>query len=147
MPTLPDARCSLLVRTDFTNDEAWRRLCEAAQRETEEGFAATVGPVSDAAFDGATWETVRAAVPPDQDSAAVLFIADATALNAPDYPILVVYLLEDLVEDDEEEADYAPFRCIAAQLWGVENNLNIANMDWAEFADSTDEDGVFRDFT
>jgi hypothetical protein len=31
-------------------------------------------------------------------------------------------------------------------LWGVENNLNIANMGWEEFADAVDEDGTFRGF-
>jgi uncharacterized protein DUF6924 len=25
------------------------------------------------------------------------------------------------------------------ELWGIDNNLNIANMDWAEFADAVDE--------
>jgi hypothetical protein len=31
-----------------------------------------------------------------------------------------------------------------SELWTVENNLNIANMDWQEFAAAVDEDGVFR---
>lgn len=146
MVTLPDSGCSLLVRTDFTNDEAWRRLCDAVHQETEEGFSANVEPVSDIAFDGATWETVRDAVPPNDEGASVLFIADTTALSAPDYPILAVYIPLDLLDDDEDESDYLPFRCIAAELWSPECNLNIANMDWADFTDSTDEDGVFRGF-
>jgi hypothetical protein len=29
-----------------------------------------------------------------------------------------------------------------SELWAVENNLNIANMDWQEFAAAVDEDGV-----
>jgi hypothetical protein len=40
----------------------------------------------------------------------------------------------------------ARFRCIPPELWGIDNNLNIANMDWAEFADAVDENGVFRGF-
>jgi hypothetical protein len=39
-----------------------------------------------------------------------------------------------------------PFRCIPAEMWGVENNLNIANMDWEDFADEVDADGIFRGF-
>jgi hypothetical protein len=31
-----------------------------------------------------------------------------------------------------------------SELWAVENNLKIANMDWQEFAAAVDEDGVFR---
>jgi hypothetical protein len=32
------------------------------------------------------------------------------------------------------------------ELWGVENNLNIANMDWEDFAGRVDESGVSRGF-
>ncbi|HLF89873.1 MAG TPA: hypothetical protein VI451_13065 [Anaerolineales bacterium] len=38
------------------------------------------------------------------------------------------------------------FRAIPSQIQGIENNLSIANMDFEEFADSVDEDGVFRGF-
>jgi hypothetical protein len=38
------------------------------------------------------------------------------------------------------------FRVVPAELWGVENNLSIANMDFAEFAHHADPDGVFRGF-
>jgi hypothetical protein len=29
---------------------------------------------------------------------------------------------------------------------GVENNLSISNLDWEDFADAVDSDGVFRGF-
>jgi hypothetical protein len=32
---------------------------------------------------------------------------------------------------------------IAEELWSIENNLSIANMDFVEFFESADEDGVF----
>jgi hypothetical protein len=32
-------------------------------------------------------------------------------------------------------------------MWGIENNLSTANMDFAEFADEVDDDGVFRGFS
>jgi hypothetical protein len=38
------------------------------------------------------------------------------------------------------------FRAIPSQIQGIENNLSIANMDFYEFADWVDEDGVFRGF-
>jgi uncharacterized protein DUF6924 len=31
-------------------------------------------------------------------------------------------------------------------MWSVENNLSIANMDFDEFADAVDQDGVYRRF-
>lgn len=140
LPRLP-LGC-LLVRTDFSSDEAWLRLADEALAEYPDGFgevfAANIEPINDPAFSGATWQAVRAAVPPDDDGASVLFIADATTLASPDHPILAVDLLDD--------PDNAPFRCIPSELWSVEANINIANMDWADFADEVDDDGVFRGF-
>ena len=137
MPELPKLDCSLLVRTDFTSDDAWREVCDQALRENEEGFRAYLEPVSDPAFDGARWAEVKAAVPANDDGASVLFIADSMTLTRADHPVLAVDLLDD---------DRRPFRCVPAELWGVDNNLNISNMDWAEFADAVDESGVFRGF-
>ena len=132
---LPWLHCSLLVRTDFSSDDAWRAVCDEALREYEDGFRAYLEPVSDSVFDGVLWEAVRAAVAPDDYGAAVLFIADSTTFASPDHPVLVVDLLDDSPR---------PFRCIPPELWAVENNLNIANIDWESFADEVDEDGVYR---
>ena len=137
MPELPKLNCSFLVRTDFTSDDAWRQVRDQALPESGEGFRAYLEPVSDPAFDGARWEEVKAAVPAREDGASVLFIADSTTLTRPDHPVLVVDLLGD---------DRRPFACIPAELWGIDNNLNIANMDWAGFSDAVDENGVFRGF-
>lgn len=66
----------------------------------------------------------------------MLFIADEAAQFLPEHPVLVVDLAD----------SRPPFGCIPAALWSVENNLNIANMDWEEFADHVSADGVFRGF-
>ena len=34
-----------------------------------------------------------------------------------------------------------------SEMWGVENNLSIANLEFDEFVDAADPDGVFRDFS
>jgi Domain of unknown function (DUF6924) len=136
MPTLPMTDSSLLVRTDFSSDAAWVQVCDEAQREYGDGFRAHLVPVSDPAFDGAAWRAVRDAVPFSDEGASVLFIADRTALILPDHPVLVVDL-------DEGRP---PFRCVPPELWGIEANLNISNMDWEDFADSVDDGGVFRGF-
>ena len=125
------------MRTDFTSDEAWDHLREEALRENEDGFRAYAEPVSDRAFEHATWAAVRAAVPAHKEGASVLFIVDATTLTSPDHPILVVDLLD---------KGLAPFWCVPSELWSVDNNLNLANLDWADFADEVDGDGVFRGF-
>lgn len=64
MPTLPVLESSLLVRTDFTSDNAWQRVCDAARKENEDGFRAYVTPVSDAEFDHLSWQDVRSTTPP-----------------------------------------------------------------------------------
>ena len=148
MPILPERNCSLLVRTDFTRDDAWQQVADQATRENDDGFQAYVEPVSDPAFDRASWQEVKAAVPANGQGASVLFIADGTALSSPDHPILVVDLSDTFLSAAEfpQMGDRTPFRCIPSELWSVDNNLNLANMDWEEFSDAAGEDGVFRGF-
>jgi len=144
---LPKSDESLLVRTDFSSDEAWQQLVGQEARENEDGFRAYAEPVSDPAFDAASWETVKAAVPAGQ-GASVLFIADGISLSSPDHPILVVDLSDTYLSVAEfpEITCRTPFRCIPSELWGVDNNLNISNMGWEEFEGAAGEDGVFRGF-
>jgi hypothetical protein len=137
MLTLPRSSSSLLVRTDFTDDDAWDRMISEALREYEVGFRAYIEPVEDTALDGAPWDKVRAAVPANDHGAAVLFIADSWALKSPDHPSMVV---------DLRPTEEPPFRCIPSKLWSVDNNLNLANMDWREFVGAADDDGIFRGF-
>lgn len=148
MTILPERNCSLLVRTDFSSDDAWRQVADEATQENGDGFRAYAEPVSDPAFDAASWETVKAALPASSHGASVLFIADSMSLSSPDHPILVVDLSDTFLSIAEfpEIADWMPFRCIPSELWSVDNNLNIANMDWEDFAGAADEDRVFRGF-
>lgn len=136
------------MRTDFTSDDAWQEVADEATRENADGFRAYAQPVSDPAFDAAIWETVKAALPANSRGASVLFIADSVSLSSPDHPILVADLSDTFLSVAEfpEIAGRTPFRCIASELWSVDNNLNIANMDWEEFARAAGEDGVFRGF-
>ena len=38
------------------------------------------------------------------------------------------------------------FRAPPSQIQSIENNLSLPNMDFEEFAEATDEEGVFRGF-
>ena len=136
MPILPSTENSLLVRTSFADAKAWADALSVVMTENEDGFRAYVEVVDDSAWEHAAWEQVRRAALATDQQAVVLFIVDSAALEH-DFPVLVI----DLVDSSHE-----PFRCAASQLWGVDNNLNIANMDWEEFADMAGSDGVFRGF-
>jgi hypothetical protein len=66
----------------------------------------------------------------------------------PEHPILAVHN-DDPYDGDDPEFTLprgATFRVIPSSISEPENNLRIANMDFEEFADSTDDDGVFRGF-
>lgn len=135
MITLPSARESLLVRVEFSNDAAWQQAKAAATAANEDGFCAYLHPVDDPSNQGVSWEELVRAVPKSLDGPAVMFVVDQEALGA-EYPILVI----DLADGRQ------PFRCVAAELWGVDNNLNISNMGWEEFSQAAGRDGVFRGF-
>jgi hypothetical protein len=147
MPALPD-RGALLVRTDFTDDDAWDQVRDEATREYgPDGFRANVEPVSDPEWAGVTWAAVKAASPVDEAGPTVLFIGDSITFASPQHPILVVDLNDKILSLAEfpEIADRTPFRCTPSALWDVENNLSIANLDWEDYADAT-EGGVYRGF-
>jgi hypothetical protein len=136
MPILPSTENSLLVRTSFADAKAWADALSVVLTENEDGFRAFVEVVDDNAWEDAGWEQVRRAALATDEQAVVLFVVDRAALE-PDYPVLVV----DLTDSSQQ-----PFRCVASELWGVDNNLNLANMDWEEFADMAGSDEVFRGF-
>jgi hypothetical protein len=136
---LPKSDSTLLLRTDFSDDAAWAALCEAVQVPSEEGFQAHLDCISDPVYDELTVEQLVRLAPKGGDHNHVFaFVADRIALTEPEQPILVV----DLYDEPGRT-----FRVIPREVWGVENNLSIANMDYSEFADNADPDGVFRGFS
>lgn len=139
MKQLPNFENSLLLRTDFSDDAAWASLCEAVQEPNEDGFKAYVVCISDAAYDGLTVEQLISLAPKGDQCGqhTFAFIADRTTFANTERPVLVV----DLYDKPGQT-----FRVIPREMWGVENNLSIANMDYSEFADNADPDGVFRGF-
>ena len=125
---------SLVVRTDFSDQRAWRELCAAISQPVG-GFRACVEFYSDPALDGFDAARLVAEVAPDSRS--FLFVADRHTLEHPEHPVLVIDLFEE---------PGRTFRVVPSEMWAVENNLSIANLDFAEFADAVDADGVFRGF-
>ena len=135
MRALPSSDKALVVRTDFSDDAAWARVCREMEAPVGE-FRAYLSFLSDPAFAGLTVDdlTVLAQRGPYRT---FLFVVDRVALTDPEHPILVL----DLADEPGRT-----FRVVPSEMWGVENNLSIANMDYADFADSADGDGIFRGF-
>lgn len=137
MKPLPRSQAALVIRTDFSNDEAWEAIGAAILQPTEEGFGAQVEFVDDGAYRGVTKQQLVKLIPQDDQRPFFFMIVDDVTVRSPEHPILVV----DLWREPGRE-----FRAVPAAVQAVENNLSIANMDFAEFADSVDADGVFRGF-
>jgi hypothetical protein len=135
---------SLLIRTDFTDDAAWRNIAVAAMAPVPQGgdteFAAYLTCIDNPEYDGLTIDGLLEAIgePPPYYA----FLVDAETVKNPEMPIVTVYT----GPDEPERPRGRTFRVIPSEMCGVENNLSIANMDFESFADSVDEDGVFRGF-
>ena len=135
------------MRTDFTDDAAWTQVVRECRGPSVEGFEANVTPIDDRALDGADWTSLRDAAWGDTDRGSVLFVVDATTVASAEHAVLVVSTSRFHAENHPDEfAAQRPFRFIPALLWGPENNLNLANLDWRDFADAVEADGVFRGF-
>ena len=59
MKKLPKLERSLVLRTDFSDDEAWKRVRKAIRRPRESGFRPYVEFVSDPEYDGLTLNPAR----------------------------------------------------------------------------------------
>lgn len=144
-----DSEAALVIRTDFADEDEWRRIQAAiVEPQTEDEFEAYVEFVDDKAYEGLTASRLLQIVPADS-SETFVFLVDTQTLTHPDRPILVVNLY-DWVEGLEEQGKGprygTTFRVVPSEMWSVENNLTLANMDWEEFADNVDDDGIFRGF-
>ena len=144
---------SILVRTDFSDDDAWHALVRDAQaiHRHPGGYdmQAVLTPVDDRRFENRTIEELLVL---NVDSH-YLFVADSMTIQNPQHPILVLDMVDDEESDDEDDEDVddedmaervRSFRVTPESLPSVENNLSIANLDFADFADHLDSDGVYR---
>jgi hypothetical protein len=132
MTSFPKTKDTPLVRTDFSDEAAWTALCAAVEQSVGD-FRAYVTPIDDRAFDRATVQQVIEAA--SGCGHPLTLVADERAVRDSEHPILVI----DLAGEPGRT-----FRVVPSEAWGVENNLSLANMDWEDFADAVDEDGVFR---
>ncbi len=136
MENLQETGAALVIRTDFSDDVAWEAVC-AALREPDDdiGLVANVVCVSDPRYAGLTVEQLTALAP--KGPLQFICVADRVALAHPEHPLLVVDL------DDEPGR---AFRAIPSAVGYIEANLSIGNMDFFEYADAVDPDGIHRGF-
>src|SRR5579863_1932866 len=93
MPNIPKTSNSPLIRTDFSDEAAWREIVVAARQTNEDGFRAYFDVIDDVAFDGASPEDLAAAASA-MGSHSLLIVADKITTTDGEHPVLCIDLLD-----------------------------------------------------
>jgi hypothetical protein len=134
MRPIPETENALVLRTDFSNEASWEDLRRAILEPVGD-HSAHVTFVSDPEYDGISKADLLHLL--EGTARSYLFVVDEKTLADSEFPIIALDLFED---------HGRTFRVIPHEMWSVENNLSLGNMDFSEFADAVDDDGVFRGF-
>jgi hypothetical protein len=136
---LPRHTNALMVRTDFEHEEEWQALLISIDNPAplaDPEYRAALEVIQDAKLHNLGVGPLIAALPRSYLHS-FLFVVDKKTLEDIEHPILIVDLLDDRGRT---------FRLTPTQIHSIEANLSLSNMDFFEFADSADSDGVFRGF-
>lgn len=136
LPLLPHSEGSLLIRTDFSDDDAWLDVVSAVQAPTVDGFVAVVDICEDRAFTELTPDQLTAHLP-NRHRHSVLFVVDAVTIRDPEHPLIAIGL-------DVAKSPAATLRVIPSAVQTVGDNLNLHNMWFQEYIAWADPDGVLR---
>jgi hypothetical protein len=136
MKALTNSVDPYVVRTYFSDDSDWEKISAKFVANYEMGFKANLEFLNDKKYDGFTSQELINDGLGDYEHS-FIFIADKITFEGEDNSLLCIDLYDEIGRT---------FRVIPSELWGVENNLSISNMDFADFYDNCDEKGVFRGF-
>ena len=123
-----------MLRTDYSNDKEWEHVAAIIKRPVGD-LSANVTLLSSPEYDGTTLDEIGSLNQAAGHS--FIFVVDKVSLTHPEHPILAV---------DLTVIPSQTLRVIPSELWGVENNLSLANMDFADFCAAVGEDGIFKGF-
>ncbi|MFF3574620.1 DUF6924 domain-containing protein [Nocardia jiangxiensis] len=141
-----NTRSTPIVRTDFSDDDAWERAWRDITRlrkywDDEVVLDGTLVALPE--FDGWTGADL-ATMLSEVDMHAVVLTVDAVTLASPEHPVLVTELDPEPAEKQDEPRS---FRATPHALLDAVLQLSIANFDWEDFSESVDEDGILRTST
>jgi hypothetical protein len=137
MKTIPNTENALVLRTDFSDQAAWVEICGELRKPVGTlHFLAYLDYLNDMEYAGIEKNQLLDLMPPSY-SHSFIIVADEKAMTHPEHPLLII----DLSKDSAGE-----FRAVPSQIQAIQNNLSIANLDFKEFTDAADQDGVFRGF-
>jgi hypothetical protein len=138
MKTIPSTENVLVLRTDFSDQAAWLEICAELRKPVGTlHFLAYIDYLNDVEYADITKEQLLKLLPSGYNHSFII-VADRKAMTHPEHPLLIIDLLKTSAPE---------FRAVPSQIQGIQNNLSIANMDFKEFTDAADEDGIFRRFS
>jgi len=135
MKLLPDTTNAVVLRTDFSNADAWESIRSEIQQPVD-GFLASVEFIDDGDYAWVNKDQLLHLISGSTEHTFIV-VADETAILEPEHPLLVV----DLFNEPGRE-----FRALPSEIQSIQNKLSIGNIDFSEFATHVDEKGVFRGF-
>ncbi|MEU0302601.1 hypothetical protein ABZ252_24495 [Streptomyces sp. NPDC006175] len=124
---LPETDYSPLLRTGFTDDDAWQALLDEIVDEWM-----TVLP--DSGHRGLSVQELVALVP-DGSCYPVLIVADDATFSSTERSLL-------LIDVDEEPG--RTFRAVPDAVQSVNSNLSIQNQSFGDYLDSLGDSGIYR---
>jgi hypothetical protein len=136
--SIPATNNPLIIRNEFGDPRAWQAICELIREPMPaagDTFYLNV-EFLDPEFQGLGPDHLLLCVLPGYRHS-FLCVVDEVAIAHPEFPILVI---------DLHAERGRPFRAIPSTIQSIDNNLAISSMDFFEFADNVDKDGIFRGF-
>ncbi len=145
MIVLPETAKSLLIRTDYSDDQAWA-ACRAAidasaMAASDTGIDENVEIIDDPAYGDVTVEQILALENLQDIDHTFVMLADRETMTSAEHPILFLDLFED--------ASGNTVRVVSSELSEVAANVENAEItieDYAEAAQRAGDGGVFRKF-
>jgi len=130
----------LVIRTDFSDQRTWEAVRTAIEEPDETSYMYPPEFWDRSTYEDISVEGILSRLPKAIEDPFVA-VVDHTTIASAEMPILLVDL-------SKSNGQYGrTFRIIPRELPSIEVNLSLANMDFFEFADSADGDGVFRGFS
>jgi hypothetical protein len=135
MKKCPDTENAPVLRTDFSDQGAWDAIRKEVMQPVD-GFYANVDYIDDPEFADIDTKALLRLVSREMRHSFII-VADKTSMTNAEHLLLVIDLFGEMGSE---------FRAEPSRIQSIENNLSIANMDFSDFAESCDPEGVFRGF-
>ncbi|MDP3928412.1 MAG: hypothetical protein Q8R57_05280 [Bacteroidota bacterium] len=126
-----------LIRTDFSDENIWKEVLKTITTPSKDyGFVSYVTPINDIENQFKTPEHLIANLPKDYKFSFLILFDSLTVIHKDNILLCV----------DLSDKQHKSFRVKPCDLWMIENNLSVANMDFEEFSTSLDSNQIFDGF-